>query len=103
MMFDDFTTQSASVDMGINLGRTDTFMSQHALNGTEIGASFQQVGGERMAEGMGADVLGEPYGFAQYFDDVENHDSGDVLSTFTDEYIIFIPRLDVHCIAVHEV
>ena len=102
-MLDDFTTQSASVDMGINLGRTDTFMSQHALNGAEIGASFQQVGGERMAESMWTDILGEPDGFAQHFDDVENHDSGDVLSTFTDEYIIFIPGLDVHHIAVHKV
>ena len=77
VQFDDFTTQAASVYMGINLGRTDTFMSQHALNGTEIGTSLQQVGGERMAEGMGADVLGEPDGFAQHFDDVENHDAGE--------------------------
>ena len=58
MMFDDFTSQATPVDVGVNLCGTDAFVSQHALDGPKIGASFQQMSGEGVPESVGTDVLG---------------------------------------------
>ena len=41
--------------MGIDFGSGDGFVSQHVLDRTQIGAAFDEVGGEAVAEGMGAD------------------------------------------------
>ncbi len=32
-------------------------MSEHLLNGTKVGAAFEEMGGERMAEQVGVDAL----------------------------------------------
>ena len=46
MMLDNFTSESVPVDMCIDFSGGDGFMSQHALDGPQIGAAFQQMGGE---------------------------------------------------------
>lgn len=94
VMFDDFAPQAAPVDVGINLGCADAFVAKHALDGTEIGTAFQQVGGEGVAEGMRTDVLGQSDGFTQDLDDVEYHDAGNVLASLADEYIVLVAGLD---------
>lgn len=45
--------------MGINLGGGNIGMAEHSLYRTQIGPVFQQVGGERMAQGMGSNVFGD--------------------------------------------
>lgn len=44
--------------MGIDLGGGDATMPQHHLNGAEVCASLQQVGGEGMPQGVGGKALG---------------------------------------------
>ena len=44
MMLDNFTSESVPVDMCIDFSGGDGFMSQHALDGPQIGAAFQQIG-----------------------------------------------------------
>ena len=46
MVFNDLTPQHIPVDMGINFGCCDGLVSQHTLYGTQVRASFQQVGSE---------------------------------------------------------
>lgn len=44
--------------MGIDHGGTDVLMSEEFLDGANVVAFFEEVGRERMAEGMAAAVLG---------------------------------------------
>ena len=45
-----FTPQHVPVDVGIYFGGGNGFVSEHTLDGTEIGPSFQQMSGERVAK-----------------------------------------------------
>ena len=77
MVFNDLTPQHIPVDMGINFGCCDGFVSQHTLYGTQVRASFQQVGGERMTEGMGTYVFMDTGGLRLLLDDMKYHDTGE--------------------------
>lgn len=67
VVFDDFLPQQIAVDVGINLGGADAFVSQHTLDGTQVGTAFEQMGGERVAESMGADAFFSPIWSANSF------------------------------------
>ena len=41
-------------DVGVELGGGDVFMAEKFLDGADIGAGFEEVGGEGVAEGVGA-------------------------------------------------
>ena len=43
--------------MGIDHGGGNIVVPEQLLNGADVGAALQQVGGEGMPKGMGADVL----------------------------------------------
>ena len=57
MMFQYLFPQELAVDMRIDFGGGNLFMSQHLLDSKQVGSPFQQVGGEGMAERMRAHVL----------------------------------------------
>jgi hypothetical protein len=57
MMLNDFASQTISVNMCVNFGSTDTFVSQHALDDTQIGTSFQQMSCKLMSEGVRTDFF----------------------------------------------
>lgn len=63
VMFYDFTAKHVAVDVRVNFGCRYGFMSQHTLYGPQVCSSFEQVGGERVAEGMGAYVFDNSGGF----------------------------------------
>ena len=89
MMLDNLAAKHVSVDMGINFGCCDGFVSQHTLYGTQVRASFQQVGSEGMTEGVRADIFGDTGFLRQLLYQVKNHDAGDTVSPAGKEYIIF--------------
>ena len=89
MVFNDLTPQHIPVDMGINFGCCDGLVSQHTLYGTQVRASFQQVGSEGMTEGVRADIFGDTGFLRQLLYQVKNHDAGDTVSPAGKEYIIF--------------
>lgn len=75
MVLYDFTAEHLAVYMGIDFRRGNALVAQHALDGSQVGASFQQVGSKGVAEGMWTDVFGDA-GFAgQFFNEVEYHDA----------------------------
>ena len=43
--------------MGIDFGRREVRVPEHALHGAKIGATLEQIGRERMAQHMGRDAL----------------------------------------------
>lgn len=102
-MVDDFASKQVAVYMGIYFGGSDAFMPQHRLDGSEVGAAFQQMRRKRMPEGMGADRLPQTDAGRQLLDDVKNHDAGDVLSKFADEDIVLITGPDALVVAVVEI
>ena len=93
----------SAVDMCINLCRSDAFMPQHSLYHTEVRTSFEKVCGKGVAEGMRADVFGQADSFGQDFDDVEDHDAGNVLSFPANENKVFVAAMDFHRMAVNEI
>lgn len=60
MVLNDLTSQHIPVDMGVDFSGRNRLVSQHTLDGAEVGTSFQQVGGEGMAEGVRTDILVMP-------------------------------------------
>jgi len=63
------------VKMGVFLRGRQAFMAEEFLDGPEVGAPPEEVGGERMAQGMGADppLQGGP---AKVFADEPLHGTG---------------------------
>ena len=100
MMLDNFTSESVPVDMCIDFSGGDGFMSQHALDGPQIGAAFQQMGGEGVAERMGTDILGDAGFFRQLFYHVKHHDAGDIIAPSCQKYVIFVSFLDFSQVTV---
>ena len=80
VMFNNFASKHVPVDMCINFGGGDGFMSQHALDGPQVGAAFPQMGGKGVAERVRADILGDAGFLCQLFYHVEHHDTGDILA-----------------------
>lgn len=44
-------------------------MAEHGLDGAEVGAVHEEIGGEAVAEGVGGDVLGDTGDASALFDD----------------------------------
>lgn len=102
MVLNDFTAQHLAVDMRINFRGCNGLMTQHTLDGTEVGATFEQVRGEGMTEGMGTDIFGDAGLFRQLLNQVENHDAGDAVSPSGKEDIIFKSFLYFSEVAVYQ-
>ena len=77
MVLNDLTSQHIPVDMGVDFSGRNRLVSQHTMGGAEVGPSFQQVGGERMTEGMGTYVFMDTGGLRLLLDDMKYHDTGE--------------------------
>ena len=55
--------------MSVDLGGGDIAMPQHRLNRAQISAIHQQVGGERVAQGVGSDMLSDAGCLSIFADD----------------------------------
>ena len=60
-------------DVGVDFGRADAGMTEHLLHCQKVGAAFEQVGGEAVAEGVRTDVFLDAVAFGQFFYDEKNH------------------------------
>ena len=72
MLFDRFE-QVGFVEVGVDLRGDDAFVPQHLLHLTDACAPFEQVGGERVAESVGADALFDPGPTGGLLEDREDH------------------------------
>ena len=64
-------------DVGVDLGGGNVGVAEHGLNGAEIGAVHEEVGGEGVTEGVRGDVLGDAGGAGATFDNALNAAGGE--------------------------
>lgn len=75
--------EMAIVDMGIDLGRRDTGMSQKDLYSSQISSFFEQCRSKAVSERMGCDSLGDTCEFGVCLDDVVYSISGELATKAT--------------------
>ena len=57
MVFPHHLGQAVGGDVGVDLGGGDVGVAQQGLDDAQVGAAFQQMGGEGVAQDVGADAL----------------------------------------------
>ena len=62
--------------MRVDLSGRYTFMSQHFLHRPQVGATFYQMRGKRMPEGMWGDIFFNACFFCKFFQHYEDHHPG---------------------------
>ncbi len=72
VIFQYISPQFCFVNMGINLGSTDIFMSQHHTYGLQVSSPFKQMGREAMPKGVGTYLFGNTRHRSKLFDKTEN-------------------------------
>ena len=96
MMMEDFIAQGGRVDMGIDFRGAYRLMTEHGLNGTEVGTAFQKSSGKRMAERMRRDSLPDTGLLRVPLYHNKNHRPGEMTASAVQEHIIFLAGLDGH-------
>lgn len=55
--------------MGVDLSGADVGVAEHGLDGADVGAVHEEIGGKTVAEGVGGDMLGDAGCTSVFFDD----------------------------------
>ena len=71
----DRAAQVLAVEVGVDFGREDALVSEHLLHLPDRSPSFEQMGCERVAEGVGADAFFDSGIPRSLFEDGEDHDA----------------------------
>ena len=71
--------------MSVNLRSQDTFVTKHFLDGTQLGAAFEEVGRKAMAEGVRRDVFVNSRHGGVFFHDEEKILAGERFSVGVEE------------------
>ena len=77
--------QMVGVEVGIDLGGDDILVAQQLLHLTDAGTALQQMRGEGVAEGVGADLLVDRGALGGLLDDGEDHNAREALATIVQE------------------
>lgn len=78
-------------------------MAEHLLDGAQVGATFEQMGGERVAQGVRRYVFAYACKFGVAFDDVEYHHAGKAASAAVEKHYVLRAQRDIQCIALREI
>ena len=89
--------------MYIDLRCGYTFMPEHLLYGSEIGAPLKQVCGKGMPQCVWRDGFSNPGHCSQLPDDIENHDSCQPSSATVQEEYMVLPGLNRQGISVGKI
>lgn len=100
MVTQNIVAQELLIEVRINFGSGNAFVSQHFLNSAQIGTAFHKVCSKGMAERVWAQVLFYSCPFCQVFDDVEHHLPGDGPAALTEKDHVFVMFSDVDPAAV---
>lgn len=86
---EDFLTQCGAVDVYVDLGGLYALVAKHLLDGSQVGATFEQVCGEGMSQCVWTHRLLDASQLTQLLDDVENHHSCESSSSAVEEEDVF--------------
>lgn len=100
VVIENLFAQGGRVDMRIDFGCSNVFMTEHRLNGTQVCPTLQQRRSETMAQGVGRDGLLDACFFSLSFDHDEYHRAGEVMTTAIEKHKVFLSRLDIKVNAV---
>ena len=64
-------------ELGVALGGGKTLVAEHFLNRAQVGAFLEQVGAERMPQGVGMDVGRQALGHRDLLDDPSHAAGGE--------------------------
>ena len=96
-------TQGALVEVCVQLGGGDVLVAEHGLDGVEAGAALEQVSGEGVAEGVGADGFRDARGLRLELDEVEHGDAREVAAARVgQEYVVLLALARLDLLAVDE-
>ena len=85
MMGEDGGLPGGGVDVGVDLGGEDGFVAEHFLDDAEVGAVFDEVGREGVAEGVGGDFLVDACDERLLLDEVEDGHPAERAAVFVEE------------------
>lgn len=100
VVVENLFAQSGRVDMRIDFGCSNVFMTEHRLNGTQVCPTLQQRRSETMAQGVGRDGLLDACFFSLSLDHDEYHRAGEVMTTAIEEHKVFLSGFDIKVNAV---
>lgn len=78
MMLKDFLSEGVRVDVRVNLGSTDIFVTEHRLNGAQVGSAFQKGRSKRVTERVRGDGFRDSGLQGLAFDHNQNHCSSEM-------------------------
>ena len=86
-------SEETTVEVRVNLGSADVFVSQHHLDGTQRSTPFEEVRGKGVAEGVGRNHLVDIGRFDIQFDVVKHRDARKMTSaSMRNKYKVFVLR-----------
>ena len=94
--------QSCGVDVRIDFSGANTFVSQHHLNGAEVGPTLEQFGGERVTKGVRRNGFLDAGRLGLAFQQDENHGAGEMSATAIEKHIVLFTGFYLHQIAVEK-
>ena len=90
-MGQDFLLPCAAVHVGIDLGGRYVLVSEHFLHYPQVCSMLDQMGRERMSEGVRRYVLENACGKGVFLHDLEQGDSADGLPKSVEEHDVVVP------------
>ena len=100
VVIENLFAQGGRVDMRIDFGCSNVFMTEHCLNGTQVCPTLQQRRSETMAQGVGRDGLLDACFLSLSLDHDEYHRAGEVMTTAIEEHKVFLSGFDIKVNAV---
>lgn len=105
VMQQDLVSEAAAVDMGVDLGSDDALVAEHGLNGAQVGAALQQVGGKGVAQAVGRDIAPDAGRHTRFLYYMKHHYTPNILDMPFDgyEYEIAVFGRNAPRVAVKEI
>ena len=100
MMFENLPAKRLTIDVRVDFGGRDLLVAEHFLNGTKIGASFEQMRGKRMSERMRTDRFLHAGHFGLLLYNMKHHDAAQPCAAAAEKENILAARLYLHAVAV---
>ena len=95
VVVENLFAQSGRVDMRIDFGCSNVFMTEHRLNGTQVCPTLQQRRSETMAQGVGRNGLLNASFLSLSLDHDEYHRASEMMTTAIEEHKVFLSGFDI--------
>lgn len=102
VVIENLFAQGGRVDMRIDFGRSNVFMTEHRLNGTQVCPTLQQRRSETMAQGVGRNSLLDTCFLSLSLDHDEYHRASEVMTTAIKKHKVFLSGFDIKVNAVRK-